>query len=110
MTDPGDDSVILRTVVLWCDRVEDVLKAEFGSLAAGTIRRREDGQLEAVLSFDRNVERRQRQRHFVALTRHPHALQRLDRYTWDISPSVHFPGQYHGFVTLVGVPVPEPWE
>lgn len=114
MTDQGTDSQILRVVCFWEDAVEAVLKAPFETRPLGTVVRRTDGRWEAVLSFDRNVDRKQRQRHFVALNvgdvrRHPWDLHRLDVHAWDISPSIHFVGQFHGFVSLVGVPESPPW-
>jgi len=114
MKDEGTDSQILRVVCQWVQTPEQALIASFGTGSFGTVVRRSDGRWEAVLSFDRNVERKQRQRHFVALNmggvrRHPHDLQRLDAHAWDISPSVHFAGQFHGFVSLVGVPEQAPW-
>lgn len=107
--DPGDDSVILRAVLRWTDAVEDVLKAPFGDPSRGRFRRREDGPWEIIFSVDRNPTRRSRQRHFLAvdvgpLRRHPHAVVQIDDHTWDVTPSVVFPGQIHAFVTLTGVP------
>lgn len=37
-------------------------------------------------------------------------LTKLDAHTWGVSPSVHLPGAFHGYVTLCEVPEPAPWE
>lgn len=37
-------------------------------------------------------------------------LTKLDARTWAVSPSIHLPGAFHGYVVLCEVPEPAPWE
>lgn len=37
-------------------------------------------------------------------------LTKLDAHTWAVTPSVHLPGAFHGYVVLCEVPEPAPWE
>jgi hypothetical protein len=37
-------------------------------------------------------------------------LTKLGPSVWAVSPSIHLPGTFHGYVTLCEVPDPAPWE
>ena len=57
-----------------------------------------------------------RQRHFAAVNPNQHhdadswPLVKLAAGVWDVPVSIVVPGYFHGFVTLLDVPDPAPWE
>ncbi len=111
--DPGDDRAVLRVYLRWAVSARDALGLPHGSPPAGHIHDPMGRGLELAFSIDRGPGRRQR--HFVAVSCDSVVpsrwlLQRLAPGVWDVPTSIHVPGQFHGFVTLLGVPEPAPWE
>lgn len=112
--DPGDDSVILRAYLLWALSTTQVMQSTHGRAAVCYVGRLPDGEWQLAFAIDRDAGRRQR--HFVSVT--PSDVARADRWmlvklapgVWDIPTSIHVPGQFHGFTTLLNVPDPAPWE
>jgi hypothetical protein len=110
-SDPGNDSIIMRLIVHWVDSPE--LAVTSSGAPHGCISRDKVGTWRLAFAVQRGKKRRQR--HFVDVdpmgTRQDRwPLHRLGAGVWDLSKSVHVAGQFHGFVTLVGVPDPAPWE
>lgn len=111
--DPGDDTVVGRVYAHWVREVRDVTRAPEGDRARAHVHRQDGGAWELAFSLDRGPGKRQV--HFVCVD--PDAV-REDRWpllqlapgVWDLPRSVHVPGQFHGFVTLLGVPEPAPWQ
>jgi hypothetical protein len=106
--DPGDDTVVLRVYLTWCDTAKEALESPL----RGCVHRLDNGAWQLAFSVPR-VKRLQR--HFVEVTpdgvradRWP--MARLAPGVWDLPISVHVPGQLHAYVTLIGVPDPAPWE
>lgn len=109
--DPGDDSGIMRVHLRWCGTIEEATTGDGPPL--GHIYRRDDGVWELVFSVRRSPTRRQR--FFAAVSvdvKRPGRwlIVKLAPGVWDVPESIHFEGQFHGFVTLIGVPDPAPWE
>ena len=109
--DPGDHTVVIRAHLHWKGSVGDVLGSPAGS-AVGHVSRQPDGAWQLAFAVQRGPKKRQR--HFVSVD--PDAtrkdrwhLQKLGPGVWDVTPSIFFEGQFHGFVTLIGVPEPAPW-
>lgn len=105
--DPGDDSVILRAYLHWH---ESPMSLTVGGGWGRVVRNTDEWILLANVPRDRR-----RQHHFIPVDvgaeihKSHWQLVRLGPGVWDISPSVHVPGQLHAFLTLVDVPEPAPW-
>jgi hypothetical protein len=116
--DPGDDSAVLRAYLHWTASAAHVLAADAGPHPLCCVQRQNgepDGLWELVLSIGRASQPPRRQRLFVAVDPSGRAadlwpMVRLAPGVWDLPKSIHAPGQFHGFVTLLGVPDPAPWE
>jgi len=109
--DPGDDTGILRAYLHWVGSVAEVTRSPAGA-ALGCVYKM-DEHWNLVFAIDRGPSRRQR--HFVQLSlaeddAEGWPLVKLAPGVWDIPTSIHIEGQFHGFVTLLGVPSPAPWE
>lgn len=111
VADPGDDTGIMHVIALWAPAAAAIMSSPRGrSLAC--IHRLADGEWQLALAVDRGPTRRQR--HFISVD--PDGVQkdrwglvRLGDSVWTLARSVHIPGQFHAFVTLVNVPEPAPW-
>lgn len=125
--DPGDDSVVTRVYLAWVPSTEIALatvakpngEVDTAAPPLGHIARDENGAWRLAFAVQRGPKRRQR--HFALVNPFafvPGAIARNDRWpllklapgVWDVAKSIHVAGQFHGFVTLVGVPDPAPWE
>lgn len=109
--DPGDDSAVLRFYARWAPSVADVTRAKLGTEPLAHVYEQggdEGGGWMLALSLDRGDSHRQH--HFIAvLGPSSWPMARLAPGVWDLPRSIHVPGYFHGFVTVVGVPHPEPW-
>ena len=102
LTDPGDDSAILRIIAAWGPDIAAVMAVRTGhSVAQATPDRR------IALNIARGEKR---QHHFITISKDDWQLMKLGSSVWEITPSLNISGQIHAFVTLVGVPDPAPWE
>jgi hypothetical protein len=109
--DPGDASIVLRLYLLWSGSVEEVMRGEGTNRAH--VRRRSDGLWELAFAVQRGPLRRQR--HFVGVDpdnarRDRWPFVKLAPGVWDVPTSIFVEGQLHAFVTIIGAPVPAPWE
>ena len=110
--DPGDDTILLRIIVHWVNGNIEATTSPDGSRPCGHIGRDKDGAWRLAFAVPRGEAR---QRHFIDVdpmgTRDDRwPLYRLGPGVWDSSKPVHIEGQFRGFVTVVGVPEPAPWE
>ena len=110
--DPGDDSVVMRVHARWVGSTTTVMQEASGP-SIGHVLRRHDGIWQLAFAVQRGLTRRQR--HFVEVDpdnvrRDRWGLVKLAPGVWDVAESIVVPGQFHGFVTLLGVPDPAPWE
>lgn len=122
---PEDDSAVMRLYLLWAPNVELVMRYD-GDEPLCHVSRGEDGAWRLAFSVRRG---KKRQRHFADVE--PYLVHLTGKETpkptpgrwvmillgthggrgaWDLPSSIHAPDQFHGFVTLVGVPSPAPWE
>jgi hypothetical protein len=111
--DPGDDTVILRTLVHWVDSNIAATTSPSMSRPCGHIARDAKGVWRLAMAVQRGPTKRQR--HFIDVdpmgTREDRwPLHKLSPGVWDISKSVYIEGQMHAFITVVGIPDPAPWE
>jgi hypothetical protein len=111
-TDPCDDTVLMRTIVHWVGSNIEATTSPKGSRPCGHIARARDGAWRLAFAVQRGEKR---QVHFIDVDPMGTRADRWPIYqlgpgVWDLSKSVHAEGQYHGFVTVVGVPDPAPWE
>lgn len=109
--DPGDDRAILRVLATWVDSSTDVVRSSGAPRCH--VHRLPTGEWQLALAVQRGETRRQR--HFISvdpdgIRQDRWALLKLAPTVWDIPVSIVFPGQFHGFVTLLGVPHPAPRE
>lgn len=96
--DPGNDTVVLRVYLTWCDTAREALESPL----RGCVHRLDDGTWQ--LSF--SVPRANRlQRHFVEVD--PDGVRAERWLITKLSPGVWDLPRY---VTLGGVPDPAPWE
>ena len=111
--DPGNDSILMRTLVWWVESNVSATTSPEGSRPCGHISRMDGGIWKLAFCLQRGPGKRQK--HFVAVDpmgtrtdRYP--LNRLGPGVWDIARPVHVEKQFQGFVTVCGVPDPAPWE
>jgi len=111
--DPGNDSILMRTLVWWVESNISATTSPEGSRPCGHISRMEGGIWKLAFALQRGPGKRQK--HFVPVDpmgtrtdRYP--LNRLGPGVWDIARPVHVEKQFQGFVTVCGVPDPAPWE
>jgi hypothetical protein len=114
--DPGDDSVVVRATLKWQDEPATRNRTYAGA-ASGNGQPWETLDASVIVSLYRLGAFRV---YFLPIAmdgkpgtredgRFAWALTRLDTHTWDVTPSVHFPSQLHGHLTLIDVPDPAPW-
>ena len=111
--DPGNDSIIMRTLVWWVESNISATTSPEGSRPCGHVVRNDGGVWRLAFALQRGPGKRQK--HFVDVDpmgtrtdRYP--LTRLGPGVWDISRPVHVEKQFQGFLTLCDVPDPAPWE
>ncbi len=103
-----DDSDVARVIAPWKDVVQDITS---GTGTEACIELQADGGWLLVLAVRRKAKRQVFFIDVVPGTRVDNrwSLVQLSPGVWEVTPSVHVPGQIHAFITLVNVPQPPPW-